>query len=474
MDISIFSNLSALAVFLPLVYAIYLFCARLSLSFVNKKILNYGCAIFNLASFVIFCLTDYFALDRTQITKFDFNFFTINKFALDFGLFIDDNNITYLIFTSFLCLVISIYSKFYFDKKKQFIFTKQRYYIFLSAISFLTYFFIASSNLFQGVVALFMQSVAILAFAYFDIFKNPTNHNITRFHRIALIGNFSLLTASLILFKYAILSEGYIESNSLNHNELNVLVSYMYGICSSYEFKIMTFCFILATMSRLIIFPLNCYYSFFANSSNIMYLSVSTIANNVIGIFLFLKLLPLLELIKAHIIHIELFVALGILIAIIQILFERNIKIIFGYILSAINSLFIILFLNFDIVLIQKIYFSLNFLFVGLLMYLFMIDKINIPRRIINKQVGFIIEKSHIVIFESLPDKISRILNIIDEKIIQNTTPLLIKLFNYLISLFVLKIAKTNTLSNIRNILIIFAVFALLAIFLTLFGEFKC
>ena len=144
MDISIISNLSVVAIFLPLVYAIYLFCARFSLSFVNKKILNYGCSAFNLISFVIFCLTDYFALVRDEITKFDFNFFTIDKFSLDFGIFIDDANITYLIFTSFLCFVVSIYSKFYFDRKKQFIFTKQRFYIFISFLSFLGYLFISS------------------------------------------------------------------------------------------------------------------------------------------------------------------------------------------------------------------------------------------------------------------------------------------------------------------------------------------
>ena len=169
MDISIFSNLGLVAIFLPLAYALYLFCARFSLAFVGKKVLNYGCCVSNFLSFVFFCLADYFVLDKTQIAKFDFNFFTIDKFSLDLGFFIDDTNIGYLIFVSFLCLIISIYSKIYFDKKKQFIFTKQRYYIFLSFLSFLTYFFISSANLFQGVIALILQSVALLVFAYFDI-----------------------------------------------------------------------------------------------------------------------------------------------------------------------------------------------------------------------------------------------------------------------------------------------------------------
>ncbi|MBQ8635979.1 hypothetical protein IJ425_07500, partial [bacterium] len=75
-NIGIFSNLSVIAIFLPLFFAVYLFCARLSLTFVNKKILNWGCCFFNLVSFILFCLADFFALDRSQITKLDFNFFT--------------------------------------------------------------------------------------------------------------------------------------------------------------------------------------------------------------------------------------------------------------------------------------------------------------------------------------------------------------------------------------------------------------
>lgn len=470
MDNGIFSILSLSAIFLPLIYALYLFFSRLSLSFVNKKILNYGCCAFNLISLVIFFLTDYFALNRTQIAKFDFNFFAVEKFSLDFGIFIDDANITYLIFASLICFILSVYSKIYFDKKKQFIFTKQRYYIFLSTISFLIYFFIASENLFQGTIALFAQSVALLTFAYFDIFKNPTNHNITRFHRISLIGNFALLIASLILFKYAILSKGYVESNSLNYNELNVLSSYMYGICSANEFKLTLFCFILAVMSRLTIFPLNCYYSFFVNSSNIMYLTCISLVNNIIGVFLFLKILPIFELIKNCIIPFEIFLGFGILISLIQIIFERNLKIIFGYLFSAINSLFVILFLNYDILFIQNLYFALNLVFIILLMILFYKDKINLPKRLVNKQIGFFIEKGHIIFFEIIPDKLSKVIDIIDEKIIKNFTPLLIKIFNFIISFLVLKTMKNNYLANIRNILILFAIFVLFAIFIALFG----
>ena len=231
MDISILSILAISAIFIPLIFALYLITSRLKLSYVNKKVLNYGTSVVNFISFAIFS-TLYFLSNQGEILNFNFNFFSLEKFSLNFGLLINENNIIFLIFASLLCLIVSLYSKFYFDKKKQFIFTKQRFYAFLSFLSFLGYIFLSSINLFQGTIILILQSIAVFVFSYFDIFKNPTNHNIVRFHRISHIGNFALLCAVLMLFRYSILSQGYISSNSLDYNELNVLVSYMYGISS--------------------------------------------------------------------------------------------------------------------------------------------------------------------------------------------------------------------------------------------------
>lgn len=473
MDISIFGNLSLIAVFIPLIFGLYLFISRLKKSFVSKKVLNWGNSIINLISLMIFTIS-YFFVPNGEILNYSFNFFSTGKFSFSLGFLIEETNLIFLIVASLVCFLLSIYSNIYFAKKKQFIFTKQRFYIFLSILSSLTYIFISSINLLQGIIILILQSVAILIFSYFDIFKNPTNYNITRFHRITHIGNFALLSAALILFKYAILSEGYISSNSLNYNELNLLVSYMYGISSSFEFKFMTIAFIVAIFSRLAIFPFNCYYSFFANSSNILYLNVISVANNIIGLFLFLKVLPLLKMLSNYILSFEIILCIGIIFSLIQILFERNIKIIFGYLVGAINSVFVILFLNFDCNLILISYFGTNLALLLLLMLLFFIDKTNFKKRLINKQLGFIFEKLHIVIFEKIPYKVSDLFEIIDEKIIQELLSPVIKLFNFISSFFVQKTMKTNLIKCARNILIIFILITLFAIFIALFGGFKC
>jgi hypothetical protein len=272
-----------------------------------------------------------------------------------------------------------------------------------------------------------------------------------------------------MLFRYSILSQGYISSNSLDYNELNVLVSYMYGISSSIEFKLMTACFIFAIMSRLMIFPLSCYYSFFANSSNVLYLAVSLCANNLMGIFLFLKIMPLLELSENCVFYLDIFLLFAAILLFIQMLVEKNIKIFFGYLLSIINSSFIVLFLNFKTTIIKYCYFGINILFAIILMYLFIKDKINFKKRIINKNLGFLLEKSHIVLFEIIPDKISKFVEIIDEKIIQNLILIVFKTIDWFATLFVIKTTKNRLRDILRNILISFALITIFAIFVALF-----
>lgn len=102
----------------------------------------------------------------------------------------------------------------------------------------------------------------IFIFSYFDLFKNAVNFNITRFARITILGDFALLLACFILYKYAIISENCIDTGFLDYNSLDVLVSYVNGIAGDYEFLLILACFILAVMTKFFVFPFSCYYSF--------------------------------------------------------------------------------------------------------------------------------------------------------------------------------------------------------------------
>ncbi len=472
MDISIFSCLAA--IFLPIVYAIYLLIARIRLSYVNKTILNLASIIINIISLTFFTFQTSLITFDNSIFNISLPAFNFNNISLDFGITINQNNIYFLVFSSFTFAILSLYAKFYFDKKKQFLFTKQRFYIFLSTLSFNTYMLFSSLNLFQFITFLILEGLIIYIFSYFDIFKSNANFNTSRFQRITTIGDFSLLISILILFKYAVLSEGYINSTALNFNELNIITSYTYGISNPFEFKIAALGFIIAFMSRLFIFPLNCYSSFLANSSNILYLSSITIANALVGIYIFFKTLPFVELSDKLQDYLIILFILSSLMSLIFIFFEKNFKIIFGNLISIINCAFCSFYLITKKEELFFIYLGLNFIILFILMILFMKDKNGLNKALISKHKGFILEKIHIVLFEVFPHKISNLVDLTDKKIIQNILLAPIKIIDTIISLFTIKIKRKDRIKNIRNILIIFAIFTLLAIFIALFGRYKC
>lgn len=471
MDISYFFSL--IAIFLPLIFGLFLFGKRMALSTVNKKVLNTGLITVNSISLGFF-LIEYLFIIIGKSLNFDFSFFTTDKISLNFGLMADASNIKFLVYSSLIYLLTSIYAAFYFDRKKQFIFTKQRYYTYFSLLIFNTYIFLASINLFQALIFYILQGVVIFLFAYFDIFKNNANFNITRFHKISLIGDFFFLIACLILFKYSMLSKGYVQSSSINMDELSTLISYCRGIASLSEFKIITVSFAIAALSKLFIFPLNCYWSFFANSSNILYLTIIGAANTSIGAYLYTRLIPFVDFYKDFSLYILIFAGITILSSLIFILFEKNIKIIFGYLFTVLNAVFIVCYINLNHTFAILLYFALNLVLLFILMRLFFKDVNNLNKRIINKKKGFLLESIHIMFFETIPSKVFQVFNFFDEKIIQKIFDLLIAILNFFVSILTIKTARNTTFKNIRNILIIVGLFVILAILCALFGGYKC
>lgn len=468
MDISIL--ISGGAIFLPLIFACLLIIANLSGQYLNKKLINWGVSVFNLISLLTFVFLKMFYLFDKNISFFKEITLT-EELKLNFGVLIDNNNIDLLIYSSLVYFLISIYSIIYFNKKKQYIFTKQRYYIFLALLSFNTYLFISGQSLMQSLFLWIIQGILIFIFSYFDIFKDYAKYNITRFYRIFSFGDILFLISVLILFKYAIFSQGYIQSTSLDYYELNELISYTYGIANPMEFILCALGFIIAIASRMFILPFSCFYSFIVNSSNILYISIITCASSILGYVLLLKTLPIFEFIPKSILCFKILLIFSIISSIIFLIFEKNTKIIFGYILSIINSVFIYLFLTYNKAQILLAYMILNIIILIIVCYLLYKDKTTIKKHFLIKQKGFILEKTHLLIFETIPNILSKILHFINDKITKNVILFILKIFNRILSLFVLKSLRNNNFRTFGNIFIIIALVVLLTIFIILFGE---
>lgn len=468
MDISIL--ISNGAIFLPLIFAFLLIALKLTTQYIDKKLINWGLSIANLISLLSFIFLKMFQLENFSI-NYSSEIFSIGELKLNFGVIIDSTNINFLIYSSVIYFLISIFSIFYFNKKKQFFFTKQRYYIFLALLSFNTYFFICSYSLIQSFILWIVQGILIFIFSYFDIFKNCANYNITRFYRILALGDILFLASVLILFKYAILSQGYIQSTSLDYQELNELISYTYGIINPFEYVLCAVCFIGAIASRMFILPFNCFYSFIINSSNILYLSIITCTSSIFGNILLFKTLPVLDFIPKSVFYFKILLILSILSSFIFIISEKNIKAFLGYVISIVNSIFIYSYLTYNKTLSIIIFMFINIIILFIACNLLYQDKTTINKHYFIKQKGFILEKIHILTFEKIPSLLSEILDFANNKIIKNFTQFILKLFDYTLSLFVLKNLKKNSLKTLRNIFIIIALTVLLTIFIALFGE---
>ena len=468
MDISFL--ICSSAIFLPFLLALFLIATKLNLQYIDKKILNWSTSISNLISLLSFVYLKMFYSNDT-IINFNQNIISIGELNLNFGILINKINIDFLIYCALVYFLISIFSIIYFNKKKEFIFKKQGYYIFLLLLSFNTYIFISSYSLIQSLIFWIIQGILVYIFANFDLFKDVANYNTTRFYRIFLIGDILFLTSVLILFKYAILSQGYIQSTSLIYSELNELFSYTYGIANPIEFILCASCFVGAISTRMFVIPFSCFYSFMVNSSNILYLSVATCLNSIFGFVLLYKTMPIFEFLPKSIFYLKILLILSVITSLIFLLYEKNIKIFFGYFISAINVIFIYNYLFCDKTKTLISYAILNILILFLLAFLLYKDKTNLKKHFFIKQKGFLLEKLHIIFFEKIPTITSDILNFIDNKITKNFTLFILKLFDYILSLFVLKNIRNKGLKTFKNIFIIIALVVILTIFVVLFGE---
>lgn len=460
------------AVFLYLFLGAFLLYKRFSLGYVGKGFLTSSFVVVNLFSFLTFliCYLSCVFLNNSFIQNF--NYFYFDNLEFNFSLMLNKQNLAFALYYSGLGLIFSIFLKKYFKLKKEFIFTRQRFYTFLYFAFFALFSYLISANIAQAALFWFFISVLIYYYSHFDLFKSNTDYNNTRFWRINLVGDFSLLVFVLILYKAIALSNGYLDFSSLNFENLNLIFSYCYGILPVFEFKILLLSLLIAIATRLFILPFNCYFSFLTNASNLFYIICATVLNTSFGAYLLYKTGEIFSY-SINTKYITLIAILTILTSLFLILFEKSLKIIFGYFIASINSLFLILyFYNHKIAILA--YFALNLTALISLIIFFKKDKISLHSRLINKQKGFILEKLNITLFETIPSKISTIFVFLDEKIFKYIFILLTQIINFVIKLLIFKVNKIKPLNNSINALILFLIFVVISVIIAIFWGYKC
>lgn len=459
--------LSPIIILTPFLYGVVLLIARIKLLLLNKKFLNYGLFTINGINLILALALLYFVNVKNEVSNLNIELFDISNIHLNFGISVSQNNVLFLVFGCLFYFVINLFVVHFFKQKKQFLFTKQRYYILLSFLITLTYCFLMSANLLQSLILFMLQGVVVYLFVYFDIFKINTKANISRFLRLNLFAEFCFFTAFLLFFKYSVLAQDLISDTSICFDKLNLFFSYLIGISSPVEYKFALILILLFVFSKLVILPFSCYYSFFANSSDVTYLPVYICINNFIGAYIYLNFLAMFDYFPDAKIIVYALSLLTIITSIIFLSYEKNIKIIFGYVLSIVNSIF----LYFAIFYKQSIiiYFCALLLLLLFAVLLFSKDKINLKRRIINKYKGFYLERLHILLFEAIPNKLSKFLIVSNEYVFKILCRPFLYIINLLVNIFAIKYLKNSKIKIIRNIFFVFGIFIVFIILTMLF-----
>lgn len=445
MDIIRYLNI--FAIISPFIYAVFLFVNKISLINVNKKILNNGLILINLLSLIVFGFSLFCVFCNNYEANLILPFIKYDNFLLNIEFIINKTNIAFLFYCSILAFIFSIYFKFYFKKFKKYIFEKQGFLNLFAFSIFVLYLFILSANLFTLCVFWILLTMCVYLLSVFDLFKNNTNTNIARFSKIALIGDFSFLFA-LVLFLKSTLAQS--------------------EACSC--LKIVPIFLTIAYLVRFKIFPFMPYSTFLASSSNLLYLTAICFINTISALFLFKNTLNNFELSFQFNLIVYVLSLITVICSLIFVLFEKNIKIIFGYLIALINAFFVSLYLGFQNDILIFIYLFINLLISSILAYVFYKDKIEFSKRLIPKQKDFILEKIYIIIFEKLPLNISNLLDFADKKIIQNIMSFLILCIDFVITKIFLKFQKFKTCLKLKYILMLFAFVIIFAILTALFG----
>lgn len=459
--------LSPFIILMPFLYGIVLLIARIKLLLLNKKFLNYGLLAVNSVNLLISLTLLYYVNVNNNVSDLNIDIFNLLNINFSLGISLNQKNILFLVFASLFYFVINLFIINFFKTKKQFLFTKQRYYILFSFLITSTYLFLTSPNLLQLLILFMLQGVIVYLFVYFDIFKTNTKANISRFLRLNLFSEFCFFTTFLLFFKYSVLAQDLIGDTSICFEKLNLFFSYLIGISSPIEYKFALVLVLLVVFSKMAIFPFSCYYSFFANSTNVSYLPVYICVNNLAGAYIYLNFLPMLDYFPSAKIIIYTLCFLTVLSSVIFLSYEKNIKIIFGYLLSIINSIFLYFaILNHNAVI---IYFCVLFLLLLFVSFLFSKDKINIKKRMLNKNKGFYLERAHIFIFEVLPAKISNIIVTANKYVLKFLFRPFLYVANLVINAFAIKYLKESKIKMLRNVFFVFGIFIVFIIIIILF-----
>ena len=288
---------------LALVYImifIPLFCggALAICKIINIKIPSYGSFIISLAGSAITFLISILLFDYTityqgYTLENNYPICIIQNIPLYFGIYADNLSAIFVFFLTIMFFVANIFSYRYLLQNRQ---GFERFYIYLNFLQFSLLCFFISSNLIQSVAFLMILSLIEYLFANFYFQKPLSQENSKKVLEINIFADFIILIVSIAFLYFSTLVPDTINVPTMGYNNINSLGLYSFASLNPIIFAIICVLFITGSIIKSAQFPFLSKVYLTSGAPNPAFTVIISPVMLGLGVFLLLRLYPLLNL----------------------------------------------------------------------------------------------------------------------------------------------------------------------------------
>ncbi len=283
-----------IAIFAPFLCALILSVCK----FANSKFPQYGNFALSMttcgASLLISVLLFVYTLTYSgYVLENNIALCAIQNILFHFGIYLDNLSSIFILFISLLFFVANIFSYRYLLQNRQ---GFARFYIYLNLMQFFAYCFFISSNLMQSIVFIMMQSLMLYLFTNFYFQKPAAAEDSQKVFIANIAGDFILICACCAFLYFSTITADTINIPTLGYNNINSLGLYSFASLNPVIFALICLLFILGSIIKSAQYPFLRSISRSVQAPNPAF---SLIISPIIlaqGVFLLLRLFPLLNL----------------------------------------------------------------------------------------------------------------------------------------------------------------------------------
>ena len=279
------------------------FCAAIiTVSKLTKfKLPSYGNFVLSLVSslvclFLSVILFGYTYTYHGYVLESNFPVCAIQNILLYFGIYVDNPSCLFIIFSSLLFFITNIFSYRYLLQNRQ---GFERFYIYLNITHFFTYCFFIRSNLVQSVVFLMAQTLMLYLFSNFYFQKPISQENSKKVFITNITADFMILCACCAFLYFSTITADTITIPTLGYNNINSLGLYSFAGLNPLVFIFICILFMLGTIIKSGQFPFSRSISMATQAPNPVFSIIISPVVLASGVFLLLRLFPLLNLTPA-------------------------------------------------------------------------------------------------------------------------------------------------------------------------------